>query len=303
MADATRRSAPAPAQGRRRTGRRPRRQAPAGRRRVAAGRQPPPPPADPKYNWPKPQTVLGTSVKRLDGPDKVTGRRSTPSTSRVPACSTGASSARRIRTRGSSRSTSTAAQRAPGVKAAIVWRDPANAQRNTVMYQGDEVAAVAADTEEHAIDAARLVKVEYEVLPHVISRRSGAGRATRRRCSRAATSSQGQAQETGDLAAGFKQAAFTVEQTYATHVITHVCLESHGAVCEWDGDHLTAWVSTQGISAAREGFASGAEHPAGQRPRDHAVHGRRLRQQARRRTPQGLICARAGQGGEARRSS
>ena len=38
---------------------------------------------------------------------------------------------------------------------------------NRVMFQGDEVAAVAADTEEHAIDAARLIKVEYEVLPHV----------------------------------------------------------------------------------------------------------------------------------------
>ena len=44
-------------------------------------------------------------------------------------------------------------------------------------------------------------------------------------------------------------------------MITHVCLESHGAVCEWDGDNLTAWVSTQGISAAREGFASGLKIP------------------------------------------
>ena len=36
------------------------------------------------------------------------------------------------------------------------------------MFQGDEVAAVAADTEEHATDAARLIKVEYDVLPAVI---------------------------------------------------------------------------------------------------------------------------------------
>ena len=33
-------------------------------------------------------------------------------------------------------------------------------------------------------------------------------------------------------------------------------MESHGTVCEWDGDKLTAWISTQGISAARENFAS-----------------------------------------------
>ena len=47
------------------------------------------------------------------------------------------------------------------------WSDPAD-ETTTVMFQGDEVAAVAADTEERAIDAARLVKVEYKVLPHVI---------------------------------------------------------------------------------------------------------------------------------------
>ena len=59
---------------------------------------------------------------------------------------------------------------------------------------------------------------------------------------------QGQTQETGDLAAGFKAAAHTIEETYATHVITHICLESHGTVCEWDGDKLTVWMSTQGIN-------------------------------------------------------
>src|SRR4029079_6718369 len=57
------------------------------------------------------------------------------------------------------------------------------------------------------------------------------------------------------LEAGFKQAAHTVEATYSTHVITHVCLETHGAVCEWDGDKLTAWVSTQGVHQCAQGFA------------------------------------------------
>ena len=36
---------------------------------------------------------------------------------------------------------------------------------------------------------------------------------------------------------------------------THVCLETHGCVCEWDGDKLTAWVSTQAVHGTREGFA------------------------------------------------
>ena len=56
-----------------------------------------------------------------------------------------------------------AAEKAPGVKAVLAYAQ-AGAQ---VMYQGDPVAAVAADTEERALDAARLVRVRYEVLPHL----------------------------------------------------------------------------------------------------------------------------------------
>jgi xanthine dehydrogenase YagR molybdenum-binding subunit len=236
-------------------------QAPAPGGRGGAPQAPPAPPADPKYHWPPSRSVLGTSVKRLDGPEKVTGRAKYTFDINRPGMLYG----RIVRSpHPHARIVSidlAAAQRAPGVKAAIVWRDPANAQRNTVMYQGDEVAAVAADTEEHAIDAARLVKVEYEVLPHVIvvdQVLSGSAPPV----FTGGNVRQGTAQENGDLAAGFKQATHVLEETYSTHVITHVCLESHGAVCEWDGDNLTAWVSTQGISASRDGFASGLNIPA-----------------------------------------
>ena len=225
------------------------------------GNQPPPPPADPKYHWAPPHSVIGTSVKRLDGPDKVTGRAKYTFDINRPGMLYG----RIVRSpHPRARIVSidmSAAQKAPGVKTTLVWRDPADPQRNTAMYQGDEIAAVAADTEEHAIDAARLVKVAYDILPPVIlvdQALSGAAPAV----FTPANVRQGQTQETGDLAAGFKQAAHTIEQTYATHVITHVCLESHGAVCEWDGDNLTAWVSTQGVSATQNGFATALNIPA-----------------------------------------
>jgi len=54
------------------------------------------------------------------------------------------------------------------------------------MYQGDPVAAVAADTEERALDAARLVRVRYEPLPHLSSVEQALA-ADAPRCSRAAT--------------------------------------------------------------------------------------------------------------------
>jgi xanthine dehydrogenase YagR molybdenum-binding subunit len=218
------------------------------------------PKADPKFAWPATRTVLGTSVKRLDGPEKVTGRAKYTFDVNRPGMLYGRivrsphPHARVVAVDLSS------AKRAPGVKTAIVWRDPANTENNRVMFQGDEVAAVAADTEEHAIDAARLVKVEYEVLPHatvVDHVLAGTAPAVFTK----GNVRQGQTQETGDLAAGFKAAAHTIEETYATHVITHVCLESHGTVCEWDGDKLTVWISTQGINGARENFATALSMP------------------------------------------
>jgi xanthine dehydrogenase YagR molybdenum-binding subunit len=206
--------------------------------------------ADPKYAWPTKPTLLGTPVKRLDGPDKVTGRARYTYDINRPGMIYGVM----VRSpHPHARIVSidlSAAQAAPGVKAALTAKDP-GAQ---VMYQGDPVAAVAADTEERARDAARLVRVEYERLPHV-STEAQAMAADAPVVFTNGNTRKGNSDETGDLDAGFKQAAHVVEATYATHVITHVCLETHGAVCEWDGDKLTAWVTTQGVHQCAQGFA------------------------------------------------
>ena len=143
----------------------------------------------------------------------------------------------------------TAAKRAPGVKAALLWKDPANAQNNKVMFQGDEVAAVAADTEERAIDAARLVKVEYEVLPHLtVVEQALTGKAPE--VFTKGNVRQGQSRKPAIWRPASRPRRTRIEETYATHVITHACLESHGTVCEWEGDKLTVWISTQGINTA-----------------------------------------------------
>ncbi len=76
-----------------------------------------------------------------------------------------------------------------------------------------------------------------------------------------ANTRRGQVQQEGDPDAGFKNAAFTVEATYSTQVQTHTSLETHGCVCEWNGDNLTAWVSTQAVHGTREGFAQGLKIP------------------------------------------
>ena len=215
--------------------------------------------ADPHFAWPAKPTVLGTHVKRVDGPDKVSGRAKYTFDVKRPGMLWG----RIVRSpHPHARVVSvdlSAALRAPGVKTALVWKDPASNQ-NEVMFQGDEVAAVAADTEEHAIDAARLVKVEYDVLPHVTNVEAALA-GTAPAVFPGGNVRAGQTQEAGDLAAGVRAAAHTIDETYATHVITHVCLESHGTACEWEGDKLTAWTSTQGVNTSRENFATGLSLP------------------------------------------
>src|SRR3989441_12247327 len=124
------------------------------------GNQPPPPPKAPdKYLWPAQTTVMGTHVKRLDGPDKVAGRARYTYDIHRPGMIYG----KIVRSpHPHARVVSidlSPAEKAPGVKAVLAYKEP-GAQ---AMYQGDPVAAIAADTEERARDAVRLVKVEYEV--------------------------------------------------------------------------------------------------------------------------------------------
>ena len=236
---------------------------------MAKAQNPAPPPAATgptanakKYAWPEKPVVMSTRVKRLDGPDKVTGRAKYSFDINRPGMIFGKivrsphPHARIVNV------DLAEARRAPGVKAALVWKE-AGAQ---TMYQGDPVAAVAAETEEQAIDAARLIKVTYDVLEHVSSEAQAmaadAPKIFESLQGTVGNQRKGNVDEQGDLDAGFKAAAHIVEQTYQTHVITHVCMESHGCVCEWEGDKLTAWVSTQGVHGTKDGFAQGLKIPS-----------------------------------------
>ncbi len=103
-------------------------------------------------------------------------------------------------------------------------------------------------------DALRLIKVQYEVLPHIatvaLAMRQGAPPVFKD-----GNIKEGEAQQAGDLDAGFAQAVQTIEASYETQVQTHVSLETHGCVCEWQGENLTSWASTQAVHGTREGFA------------------------------------------------
>jgi xanthine dehydrogenase YagR molybdenum-binding subunit len=209
--------------------------------------------ADPTspYAWPQSPVYLSKSIQRLDGPLKATGRAKYSYDMNRPGMLWGK------------------ILRSPHPHARVVSIDLEPARRmngvravlsiaeagKKVMYVGDEVAAVAATTEDIARDALRAIRVQYEPLPFIATVEQ-ALRPEAPAVFEGGNVRESEAEEEGSLDTGFQQAAHIVEQQYATQVQTHVSLETHGCVCEWDGDKLTAWVSTQAVHGTAEGFAS-----------------------------------------------
>ena len=223
---------------------------------VAEVQAPARPPQHPKYPWPEKPRLIGTRISRLDGPLKVSGRAKYSYDIARPGMLYG----RILRSpHAHARLKSidaAAAEKAPGVKALLITIKPGD----KILYPGEEIGALAAATEQQAADALRLIKLEWDVLP-ALATVEQAMRPEAPQVFTPANTRRGTAQEDGDLAAGFTAAAHIVEGTYSTQVQTHTSLETHGSVCEWNGDNLTAWVSTQAVHGTREGFAAGLKIP------------------------------------------
>ena len=209
-----------------------------------------------KYGWPKERTLIGQRIKRLDGPIKARGEAQYAYDISRP----GMLYARILRSPHAHAQIVaidvSAAEKLPGVKAVLVHAESGK----KLMYQGDEIAAVAASTEEIAGDALRLIAVKYEPLPHVATIEQ-ALRPNAPSLFKDGNTKPGNIEETGSVDKGFEQAAHIVEATYSAQVITHVCLETHGCVCEWEGDKLTAWVSTQAVHGTKQDFAESLKIP------------------------------------------
>jgi xanthine dehydrogenase YagR molybdenum-binding subunit len=220
-------------------------------------------PSGPPRNWPPvaERVLLGKSIKRLDGPDKAQGKAKYTYDIVRPGMLYGeilGSPHPRARVKAIDVS---AAQALNGVKAAIPVKDPADPAKANINYQGEEVAAVAATTEEIARDALRLIKVDYEVLPALATIEQSRSPNAPQAFPRGNVSQPRVTQEGGDVEAALKTAVQVVEGVYSTQVQTHTSLETHGGIAEWDGDKLLLHVSTQGVNASRDGVADGLGIP------------------------------------------
>ena len=123
--------------------------------------------------------IIGQSVQRIDGPDKVTGETLYTADVILPGMLCGKilrSPYPHARVRSID---TTKAWAVPGVKAIVTGQDAKGALQgkilrdmpvlcwDTVRYIGDRVAAVAAETPEAAEEALIALEVDYEVLPAV----------------------------------------------------------------------------------------------------------------------------------------
>ena len=206
----------------------------------------------PDYSWPpmEKRKVMGTSPKRVDGPVKSSGRAKYSSDLKPPGMLFGSYV---ISPHAHAKVTSidtTAAEKIAGVKAVHVMA-PAGTE---IQYQGWEVAAVAATTEEIAREAARKIKVEYEVLPHYVkdSDLANAG----------ANAKQGGEKLVGDPDKAFQDADAVSEGQYGIPVVYHCCLEPHGQVIQWQGDSINVWPSTQNVPGYASDLAQRLQVPA-----------------------------------------
>ncbi|HYN22406.1 MAG TPA: xanthine dehydrogenase family protein molybdopterin-binding subunit, partial [Thermoanaerobaculia bacterium] len=204
-----------------------------------------------EYFWPAAQDrkLIGKRISRLDGPAKVTGTAKYTYDLRFPGMLT----ARFVRCpHAHARITgldTSAAEAMPGVKAIHVVQGVGS----EIQWALDEIVAVAAVSEAVAEDAVRAVKVEYEILPHFVSEE---------KLAEAPQVKPAQEEMVGDPDAAMAAAPVKIKGTYGIPVIAHNCLEPHGQICQWNGDQLTAWCSTQAVSAVAAQLAEGLKIPA-----------------------------------------
>src|SRR3989442_1296361 len=228
--------------------------------------------------------VVGRPVPRVDAPDKVTGKAKYTRDLKLPGMLYGVivrspHATARIREVDTS-----LAEKMPGVHAVYVL------DRTQVRFQGHEVAAGAADTLEHAEDAARAITVEYEPGPFVVT----LDRAMREDAAvvmpggpaapganvkaasgivrvAAAWAADGPTQQgnlfgpargslfgknRGDVEQAVQTADAVVEQEFYTPVQTHSCLETHAAVAYWEpGNRLVVHCGAKSVTSTREELA------------------------------------------------
>jgi xanthine dehydrogenase YagR molybdenum-binding subunit len=235
--------------------------------------------------------VIGKRVNRVDALPKVTGQARYTFDVQLPGMLYGRIVSSTVPHARIKSIDTSAAEAYPGVRAVHILdrvlsiaqlRDPsveANERYPLVRYHGQPVAAVAATSMRAAKAAAKLVRIEYERLPHVTSLEAAMqkdapivfpGPTEQAATAGGGGAAPGLPQEgnlrgpargglgggpRGDVQQGFAQADRILTREYRTQVQTHAPMETHGLVADWRDDELTLYASTQFVLSVRDDAA------------------------------------------------
>jgi xanthine dehydrogenase YagR molybdenum-binding subunit len=126
-------------------------------------------------------------------------------------------------------------------------------QNKEILFNGQHVAVVLADSLEQAQAAASAVRVRYtkgEAATSMDSRLSQAYPPKNFRNGERPPDSR-----RGDPDGTFNSGAVKIDVTYTTPIEHHNPMEPHATIASWNGSKLTVWTATQGISGAQATLA------------------------------------------------
>jgi CO/xanthine dehydrogenase Mo-binding subunit len=217
-------------------------------------------------------TVVGRPLNRRDGVEKVTGRAKYSGDIKLPDmlyakilhCPHPRARIRKIDT--------SRAEGLPGVEAVLTnentkgWRTywymtPQIAFPECVTYEGQEVAAVAAQDIAIAQKALGLIDIEYEILPPMLNAEETLKNppaqyiADEEYPGSDLFDRKEYVIKRGDIKKGFDEADIIVEDTYSTQAQYHGTIQTRACVASWDGQKLTVWDATQGVWNSRDALA------------------------------------------------
>ncbi|MCI0437858.1 MAG: molybdopterin-dependent oxidoreductase, partial [Chloroflexi bacterium] len=142
------------------------------------------------------------------------------------------------------------------------------------LYKGHAIAGVAATSPHIAEEALKLIEVEYEVLPPVITvmdaMKNGAtilheGLKTEelgKKTNRVSNVARHFQHVKGDVEQGFKEADIILEREFFNKTVHQGYIEPHNATALWNNDgRLHIWCSTQGAFTVRDSVAQILDMP------------------------------------------
>jgi len=167
-----------------------------------------------------------------------------------------------------------AAEAMPGVMAVLTGREiPVNSfgpsfqdqpvlADERVFHAGDGVAAVAAVTEQIALDAIDKIKVEYEPLPAVFDPVEAMQERAPRVHGPNSNIYATKVIKRGDPDRGFAASAHVFERQFRTQMVEHVPLEPHATIADWDANgRVTLWSTLGRITLGRTDIARTLKMP------------------------------------------